>query len=98
MINNLTYRQNKPLNPSITYQEVNKDFDILKKHAYLNEHLIFKDLTDYELFLNSIIDTCNFGRSFKDSVKNALGHLESNESKEQYIKLHTTKDKEECLI
>ena len=90
---------NKPINKNITYQEVNKDFkailDYVKKNKDINKTLSFKDFSDYELFIYSIIDTCNYGRSFKDSVLNALCHLEN---KQQYLNLLIKPDLEENFI
>lgn len=90
---------NKPINKNITSQEVNKDYKLIlefvKKNKDINKNLSFKDFNDYELFIYSIIDTYNFGRSFKESVNNALSHLGN---KEGYIKLLTTPDIEENFI
>ena len=86
---------NKPINKDITYIEVNKDYkiilDYVKQNKDINKNLSFNDFSDYELFIYSIIDTCNYGRGFKDSVLNALSHLEN---KQNYIKLLVTPDME----
>lgn len=88
---------NKQINSNITYQEVNKDLKLMKEYINKQQNLTFKDLSDYELFIYSIIDTCNYGRKFKDSVENALSHLSTLENKEEYLKLLTTIDKEELF-
>ena len=86
------------INPNITIKEVNESFKLIRERAKNNPKMTFKDFSDYELFIYSIIDTCNFGRSFQDSVKNALCHLKDNESKNQYLKILLNKDIEEDLI
>lgn len=89
---------NKPINKNITFREVNIDFKIILEYVKNNRNLTFKDFSDYELFIYSIIDTYNFGRSFKDSVENALCHLTDRDTKEDYIKLLVEPDKEASLI
>lgn len=89
---------NKPIDKDISIKEVNTDFKIMTEYLKNKGHLTFKDFSDYELFIYSIIDTYNFGRSFKDSVKNALIHLSDKEHKENYIKLLITPDRERNLI
>lgn len=89
---------NKPIDEDISIKEVNKDFKTITEYLKNKGYLTFKDFSDYELFIYSIIDTYNFGRSFKDSVKNALIHLSDKEHKENYIKLLITPDREGNLI
>lgn len=86
---------NKPIRDDISIKDVNTDFKAITEHLKGKGHLTFKDFSDYELFIYCITDTYNFGRSFKDSVKNALYHLEN---KEKYLNLLITPDKEANFI
>lgn len=86
---------NKTIKKDITIKEVNEDFKIILEFAKKNKTKTIKDLSDYEIFIYCIIDTCNYGRSFKESVQNALIHLEN---KERYLNLITTPDVEELIF
>lgn len=86
---------NKPISKDIKPIEVNADFKIILEYVKNHREKTFKDFSDYELFIYSIIDTYNFGRSFKDSVENALCHLSNQENKKQYVQILDSKDLEE---
>jgi len=107
---NINKAEEKPvfnlIRAEISIKEVNAHYKKLIEFARENPKATFRDFSDFDLFIFSIVDTYNFGRSFKDSVNNALAHLEDKESKEHYLNLLMVKGKfayyfddiEGCLI
>jgi len=86
---------NKPIDKDISINQVNLDFKTILEYLKIHRDKTFKDFSDYELFIYSIIDTYNFGRSFQDSIKNALFHISDREHREQYLNLLIMPDRED---
>ena len=72
-----------------TKKQFIKDYEILREKAIRENITNLNKLTDYELFLFITAKTINFGRTFNDSVTNALIHLENRENT---IKLFNTEE------
>ena len=82
------------INKNISLKEVNKAYKNLLNRVKKEKIKSFKLFTKEELFIYCLIDTYNYGRSFKDSLSNSLYHFRNKDTIKNYLGLLITPDKE----
>ena len=80
----------------LNYNDINKELNKTTKNLIgLKGEELLKRITIEHLFLKSLIECLNYGRSFKDSIENAMLHTINKKSREEYKNLIFNKDKED---